>query len=44
MSELVAVVYIKPLNEHLSKRYSSKATLENESGKKIIYLGIIDRN
>lgn len=31
------MVYIKPLNEHLSKRYSSKATLENESGKKIIY-------
>ncbi len=30
-------IYIKPLNEHLSKRYSSKATLENESGKKIIY-------
>ena len=31
------MVYIKPLNEHLSKRYSSKATLENEFGKKIIY-------
>ena len=31
------MVYIKPLNKHLSKRYSSKATLENESGKKIIY-------
>ena len=31
------MVYIKPLNEHLSKRYSSKATLENKSGKKIIY-------
>ena len=30
-------IYIKPLNEHLSKRYSGKATLENESGKKIIY-------
>ena len=30
-------IYIKPLNEHLSKRYSSKAPLENESGKKIIY-------